>query len=37
MMLDSYSILNKGISPSRTEVESYSKILDANNDGKITE
>ena len=36
MMVDAYRAMNKGFNPSKADVDTYSRILDRNNDGKIT-
>jgi len=36
MMMDTYKAFNKSFNPTTADIESYSKILDRNNDGKIT-
>ena len=36
MMSDAYRAMNKGFNPSRADVDTYSRILDRNNDGRVT-
>lgn len=36
MMVDAYRAMNKGFNPSKADVDTYSRILDRNNDGKVT-
>lgn len=36
MIVDAYKSFNRVFSPSRADIESYLKILDRNNDGKVT-
>ena len=36
MMIDGYKSINPYYKPSKTERESYMKMLDKNNDGRIT-
>jgi hypothetical protein len=36
MLSDAYRAINKSYTPSNYDVESYSKVLDRNGDGKIT-
>jgi Ca2+-binding EF-hand superfamily protein len=36
MMVDAYRAMNKGFNPSRADVDTYSRILDRNNDGRVT-
>ena len=35
-MVDAYRAMNKGFNPSRADVETYGRILDRDQDGKIT-
>lgn len=35
MMVDAYRAMNKGFNPSKADVDTYSRILDRNNDGRI--
>lgn len=36
MLSDTYKVFNRGFNPDKTDVESYSKILDRNKDGRIS-
>lgn len=36
MKVDAYKSMNKGFNPSDSDLDTYSKILDKNNDGRIT-
>lgn len=36
MMVDAYRAMNKGFNPSKADVDTYSRILDRNNDGRVT-
>ena len=36
MIVDAYKSFNRVFSPSRADIESYLKILDRNNDGRVT-
>ena len=36
MMVDAYRAMNKVFNPSRADTETYSRILDRNNDGRVT-
>mmetsp|Transcript_133656 Transcript_133656/g.198677 ORF Transcript_133656/g.198677 Transcript_133656/m.198677 type:complete len:85 (+) Transcript_133656:129-383(+) len=36
MMVDAYRAMNKGFNPSRADVDTYSRILDKDNDGRVT-
>lgn len=36
MMVDAYRGMSKGFNPSKSDVDTYSRILDKNGDGKIT-
>ena len=36
MMVDAYKAMNKGFNPSKADCETYSRILDRNNDGRVT-
>ena len=36
MMQDAYRSMNRSFQPSKLDVDSYSRILDRNSDGKIT-
>lgn len=36
MMIDAYKSMNKGFNPSKADVDTYFKILDRNNDGRVT-
>ena len=36
MMVDAYRGMSKGFNPSKSDVDTYSRILDKNGDGKVT-
>ena len=36
MMVDAYRGMSKGFNPSKSDIETYTKILDKNGDGKVT-
>ena len=36
MMADAYKTINKAFSPSKADVDSYIKVLDRDNDGRVT-
>ena len=36
MMIDAYRGMSKGFNPSKSDVDTYVRILDRNGDGKIT-
>ena len=36
MMVDAYRSINKGFNPSQADSETYHKVLDKDNDGKVT-
>jgi Ca2+-binding EF-hand superfamily protein len=36
MMVDAYRGMSKGFNPSKSDVETYSRILDKNGDGRVT-
>jgi Ca2+-binding EF-hand superfamily protein len=36
MIVDAYKSFNRTFSPSRTDIDSYVKVLDKNGDGRVT-
>ena len=36
MIVDAYRAFNRSFSPARSDIESYSKVLDRDRDGRIT-
>ena len=36
MMVDAYKSINKGFNPSQADSETYHKVLDKDNDGRVT-
>ena len=34
-MVDAYRALNKGLTPSQADIDTYFKVLDRNNDGRF--
>ena len=36
MIVDAYRAFNRSFSPARADIESYSKVLDRDRDGRIT-
>ena len=36
MMVDAYRGMSKGFNPSKSDVDTYARILDKNGDGKVT-
>lgn len=36
MMVDAYRGMSKGFNPSKSDVETYTRILDKNGDGRVT-
>lgn len=36
MMVDAYKGMSKGFNPSKSDIDTYLRILDRNGDGKIT-